>query len=314
MSRFERFFPWIFLLIPVTWAGSFIAGKFVLAELTPITSVALRFLLSGLFMLPWLLLTKFRLHPRFRDPGYMRHLLVVVLTAGIGYHVLFFRGLASTSPTNAALIIALNPFFTALAEVFLFQHRRPIRFYIGFVLAFGGAAWVNLSRGGTLRFNHSFKGELYLLAAALLWSVYTLYARKTKRPHWDSLWLNAYNYLLTGIILLPFVPGFPGLQNWQYISGVSWAGIIYMAIFPTAIGYTLFYIGVQKKGPGWAVTYIYLVPSFAALLELFFFKTAVTIPLLLGTAIVLSGLLLGNMSDKMIRIILRSDSKTTQAD
>jgi len=311
---FERFFSLIFLLIPVTWAGSFIAGKFVLAELSPLTSVVVRFLLSGLIMLPWLFLTKYRLHPRLTEPGYLRHLLVVVLTAGIGYHVLFFRGLALTNPTNAALIIALNPFFTAIAEIFLFKNKRPVRFYLGFALAFGGAAWVNLIRGDGLNFNHSLHGELYLLSAALLWSVYTLYARKTKQPHWDSLWLNAYNYLLTGIILLPFMQGFPGVNGILNISGTSWAGLIYMAVFPTAIGYTLFYIGVQKKGPGWAVTYIYLVPSFAALLEMVFFKTVLSWSLIIGTAIVLSGLLLGNLPDKILRILVRTETITAKSD
>jgi len=291
----NKFFTLIFLLIPLTWAGSFIAGKYVVAEINPVESTVLRFFLSALVMIPGFLIFHRKAHLNFRDKKLIWHLLVVVLTAGIGYHIFFFWALEYTSPTNTALIIALNPFFTAFGEIIFFKKARPLRFYLGFLLAFSGAVWVNISRGSMIDVSALGLGELFCLIAALLWSFYSIFARKTKKDEWDSLWINAYNYLFTAVLLLPFVSlGFYS-SLFGSISISAWNGIIYMAVFPTAIGYTLYYVGVQRKGPAWASTFIYLVPSFTAVLDHLYFDALLTLPFIGGTNLVVSGLAIGNI-------------------
>ncbi|MEJ2636008.1 MAG: DMT family transporter [Calditrichia bacterium] len=302
MNFVRKYFAVIFLSIPFTWAGSFIAGKYVIHDIDPIASVFLRFFLSSLVMFPALLYFHRKSHPDFRNRRFLFHLFLVVLTAGIGYHIFFFWALEYTSPTNTALIIALNPFFTAFGEIIFFKKVRPRNFYLGFLLAFGGAVWVNISRGGHIDFSAVGKGELLCLAASLLWSVYTITAKLTKEEEWDSLWINAYNYLFTALLILPFtwkifLPSFLSI-----ISGRAWLGLWYMAIFPTAIGYTLFYIGVQKKGPAWAATFIYLVPSITAGLDHFFFRARLSFPMITGTLLVVIGLMVGNMKWKALAV------------
>jgi drug/metabolite transporter (DMT)-like permease len=287
----DRYLVVIFLIIPSTWAGSFIAGKYVIVELDPLQSVFWRFLFSFLCMIPFLLLSRRDRHPNFKEVRFLIHLLIVVLTAGIGYHLFFFKALLYTTPSNTAIIIALNPFFTAIAEIFVFKKRRSGRFYIGFTLAFTGALWINLSRNGDLVLSALGKGELYCLIAALSWSVYTILAKLTRDERWDSLWLNAYNYFFTAVFMLPFL----SVLSWPSLSLSAWNGLMYMAVFPTAIGYTLFYIGVQKRGPAWATTFIYLVPSITVILDYFFFNAQFTIPIILGTIAVVLGLIIGNI-------------------
>lgn len=305
MRSSNKFFALIFLIIPITWAGSFIAGKYVIAEMNPVESVFSRFILSALLMIPGFILVHRRRNFSFRDSKLIRHLLIVVFTAGIGYHIFFFWALEYTSPTNTALIIALNPFFTAFGEIIFFRKARPVRFYLGFMLAFAGALWVNISRGGMIDFSALGRGELFCLIAAILWSVYSIAARMTKQEEWDSLWINAYNYLFTAVLLLPFISlGFFS-SIFQTLSAPAWQGLIYMAIFPTAIGYTFYYVGVQKKGPAWASTYIYLVPSFTAFLDHLYFNALLTLPFIGGTILVVSGLLVGNIGRNQLNWLRR---------
>ena len=285
----------------MTWAGSFIAGKYVVADINPIESVILRFFLSALVMIPGFLLFHRKAHPNFRDSKLIKHLAIVVITSGIGYHIFFFWALEYTTPTNTALIIALNPFFTAFGEIIFLKKARPFRFYIGFILAFAGAVWVNISRGGVLDFSSLGRGELFCLIAAILWSVYSIAARLTKKEEWDSLWINAYNYLFTAIFLLPFVGLGFYTSLFTSISVSAWNALIYMAIFPTAIGYTLYYVGVQKKGPAWAATFIYLVPSFTAFLDYLYFDALLTLPFIGGTILVVTGLAVGNIDRSRVK-------------
>lgn len=299
----NKYFTPIFLAIPITWAGSFIAAKYVVQSIEPIESVFFRFFFSTLVMLPILLIFKRGNHPSFLQPNFLKHLLIVVLTAGIGYHIFFFAALKYTSPTNTALIIALNPFFTAIAEKFLKNEKRSNRFYVGFFMSFAGALWVILSRG-SFGFEMPGKGELFCLIASLLWSAYTILSKTTKEKEWDSYWIGAYNYLFTALLIIPFSMNILSFEYWQNISMVAWNGIWYMAIFPTAIGYTLYYVGIQKRGPAWAAAFIYLVPSMTANLDLIFFGADFTVPMVVGTTIVVAGLFVGNLSQKQLMKIV----------
>jgi drug/metabolite transporter (DMT)-like permease len=76
-------------------------------------------------------------------------------------------------------------------------------------------------------------------------------------------------------------------------------------IFPTTIGYTMFYIGVIRKGPAWASTFIYLVPSITANLDYLFFKVTLTTSMVAGTTMVVFGLLIGNLGKKQLEWMLK---------
>lgn len=255
-------------------------------------------------MIPFLIIFRRQRHPDFRNKSFVCHLLIVVLLSGIGYHLLFFESLKFTTPTRAALIIALNPFFTAIGERFINKTRRSIKFYTGFMISFGGAVWVIVSRGSGVNWNLlSGTGELMCLGASLCWSAYTIYSKKTKQPEWDSLWIGAYNYLLTALLILPWIITALQPKIWLNYLPDTWLGLWYMAVFPTAIGYTMFYIGVQKRGPAWASVFIYLVPSFTANLDYLFFDRAFTIPMVAGTTLVVTGLFIANISINQIKTL-----------
>ena len=279
----------MFLVIPLTWAGSFIAGKYVVITVSPIDGVFWRFALSTIIIMPFLFIFHRKAHPNFKNIKYIYHMILIVLTGGIGYHIFFFWALKYTTPTNTSLIIALNPFFTAFGEILILKIFRPKRFYIGFILAFLGAIWVNLSRGTGISLPGI--GELFCLIAAIFWSIYTLAAKATKQKEWDSLWINAYNYLFTALLIIPFTSSMILPSGWENISSAGWLGLWYMAIFPTAFGYTIFYIGIQKKGAAWATTFIYLVPSFTASLDH---------PMIIGTSLVVMGLIIGNVNSQQL--------------
>jgi len=277
VNRLDRHLPLILLCVPVTWAGSFIAGKVVVAEIDPVSSVFWRLFLSAVVVLPALVLWHRGAHPKFTDPGFLRHLAIVVGLSGVFYHVLFFWGLERASPTNAAVIIALNPFFTTIGEALILKSPRAPRFYLGFAIAFVGAACVILGRGNGV--THPGIGELILLVASVSWSVFTLAAKATNDGQWDSLWVTGYGFMLTAIV-----------------------GCWYMAIFPTAIGYTVYYIGIQRRGPAWTATYIYLVPPLAAALDMAFFGARATIALVAGTLLVVAGLAVGLRQNPKLKI------------
>jgi drug/metabolite transporter (DMT)-like permease len=91
------------------------------------------------------------------------------------------------------------------------------------------------------------------------------------------------------------------MGNWSAISELSregWAASWYMAIFPTALAYSVYYAGVQRRGPSWASAYNYLVPPLTAGLDHLFFGAPINAGLVGGTVLVVIGLTLGNWPEK----------------
>ena len=103
MKDLDRFFPLIFLAVPLTSSGAFIAGKYAIRDFDPAGIVVIRFIISALVMLPWLLILRRDTHPPFRDRRFLVHLLIIVLTAGIGFHLFFFWAFQYTSIHNVTL-------------------------------------------------------------------------------------------------------------------------------------------------------------------------------------------------------------------
>jgi drug/metabolite transporter (DMT)-like permease len=100
---------------------------------------------------------------------------------------------------------------------------------------------------------------------------------------------------VVGAIALAVPAYFEGLfQNIGNIALLDWVSILYLSIFGTVIGFVWYYEGVQRIGPTKAGLFINLVPIFAILLSFLILKEAITISLLIGAVLVISGVYITN--------------------
>jgi len=75
---------------------------------------------------------------------------------------------------------------------------------------------------------------------------------------------------------------------------LDWSCICYMGIFATVIGFVWYYQGVQRLGPTKTGLFINFVPVFAILCAFIILREPITISLVVGTALVISGVYLTN--------------------
>lgn len=73
-----------------------------------------------------------------------------------------------------------------------------------------------------------------------------------------------------------------------------WASIVYLGMFGTAIGFTWFYEGVNRIGAAKAGVFINFVPITAILSGWLFLGEPLSASLLLGAALVLTGVYTAN--------------------
>ncbi len=270
------------------WGGTWIAGRIVAQELTaPLAAPAIRFLLAGLVLGGFALLTEGRI-PRPQTGSEWGIVSGLAMTGIFLYALCFFYGLKHISAGRGALVVALTPVVVALAAWFLGQERMTPLKLAGIAIALAGCLTV-IGNGNPLALLHGSVGigEWLIIGCVLCWTAYTFIGRratKTLSPLAATLWASLLGALLLGITAL--VQGGTDLAEW---SPAVWASVIFLAIGGTALGFTWFADGVKRLGAARASVFVNLVPVFAVLQAAVLLDERLELPVLGGGLLVIAG-------------------------
>src|ERR1700680_4579402 len=157
-------------LAAILWGANFNLAKPVLAELHPLVAGADRYLIAAAIMLAITCINGER--PLLR---HFKAYLILGLIGVFGFNLFFFLGMASTSPVNGALIMALNPLLTSLISRALLGDRPTRRQWLAFPAGLIGVAIVVLGAGAHVQVAH---GDALMFLANLTWAFYNVYLRK----------------------------------------------------------------------------------------------------------------------------------------
>jgi drug/metabolite transporter (DMT)-like permease len=246
------------LLVVLIWGINFSVTKAAFRSFPPLAFTAVRFVLaSGLLLLLTRRLEGSEPLPR----GALQRLVVLGVIGNTLYQLGFISGLARTTASNSALILASMPSLVALFAAGLgFEPVRP-RVLGGVLVATAGVVLVVAARGtgfggGTLA------GDLLTLGAVLCWAGYTL----------------ALRFLPSGVsplrvTLVTTVAGAPGLvlaglpeiarMDWGAVGPVGWGALAYSTLLSLVVAYVIWNRSVQVVGPSRTVVYMCLVPLIA---------------------------------------------------
>jgi drug/metabolite transporter (DMT)-like permease len=256
----------VYLLVTTSaffWGVNFVLAGPVLADLPPLWAAASRFLLGAALMLAIAWRQGDDLWVLARRHG-AAHLLLGLLGI-VGFNVLFFHAMQSTSADNGALIMATNPLLTTLLAAVLLGERATARHLAALPVALAGVAVV-ISHGEPGRLAHLqvAQGDWLMLCANLTWALFNVATRrfmpKGSPAGNTALMMSAGALVLTVIALAGDAPfALPGLH-----AGVALA---IMAVGGTVLAYLFWGLGIQHLGAGRAALFLNLVPVFAMLVS-----------------------------------------------
>ena len=280
------------LFTTLFWGGAFVAGKAVSQNVGPFSIAFQRFAIASvlLILLTWKIEGKLPVLKKFQ----IIPVILLGMTGIFTYNVMFFKGLKIIEASRASLIIATCPvFITIFSAIFLKEKINLIK-ALGIIISICGAIVV-ISKGNI---NGIFetglgRGELYIFCCVLTWVAYSLIGKAVMR-HLSPLASVSYSAIVGAVAL--FVPAcFEGLvQDIRNQSILDWSCISYLGIFATVIGFVWYYQGVQRLGPTKTGLFINFVPVFAILCAFIILREPITISLVIGTALVISGVYLTN--------------------
>lgn len=275
------------VLAPLFWAMNFVVADRAIAEFTPLELTFLRWL--GAF--PILLVIAFWVERRHRDQWRLAarewwiHLIQALLGM-VGFTLLLYAALETTSPVNASVISAINPAVIALAAVVVLGERIRRGGVLGIVISFAGVVVVVLL-GGSAGIDELrvVPGDLLMLGVITVWTAYVIISRRITTP---PITATTVQVGLSVVVMAP-VMAVVGIEAQPSAEG--WWGLALIIIFPSALAYLLWNVAVTQLGPSRTGVFLNLLPVFTAIIAVTL-GDAITVWQVIGGLIVLAGVYL----------------------
>ncbi len=271
------------------WSGNFVVGRAVRDHIDPVTLNTLRWSLCLVLLLP---LAARRLAARRallrRD---WRLLLALGATGMAGFQTCVYLAVAETTAVNALLMLSVAPAAIMAGAALTGDSRPGALQWLGCLVSFAGAVAL-VTHGDVaallaLRLN---AGDVWMLAAVVLWAAYSLLLRR--RPADLDQTTALAGSILGGLaILAPLLASQIVPVRLSLSPGVIGA-LAYVAVFASFAAFLLWSYGVGALGAARAGQFLYLMPVFGTALAVGLLGERVGAPQLLGAALVFLGILL----------------------
>jgi drug/metabolite transporter (DMT)-like permease len=211
----------------------------------------------------------------------------------IGAYGILFQGVYSLALNEAerrvdagtaAMLIATGPLLIAVLAGLFLREGFPRRLFAGCTLAFLGSSVIGFatSQAGP----RAGLGILFLLIAVLAYAS-AVVVQKSALARASALQVTWLGCAAATLALLPFAPslvrdladGGPAAAGW----------ILYLGVFPTAIGFAAWTFALRQTSAGRMGTMIYLIPPLVLLLGWALLHEAPPWPALAGGVLCLAG-------------------------
>ncbi len=278
-------------LVAFFWGGTFVAGRSLAGVVEPEAAAFFRFAIASLLLLAITL-------KREQLPSLSFRQLLVVFALGatgiLAYNLFFFNGLTLIGAGRASLIIALNPVFITLASALIHREPLPKRRIVGILLSVSGAIIV-ITQGQPLTIFASGigRGELLIFGCVLSWTLYSVIG-KTAMRGLSPLVAVCYSSIAGALLL--FVAAMPHVNFSAALDypPAAYLSLVYLGMFGTVVGFLWYFQGIQAIGPSRAAVFISFVPVNGVLLATLILGEPLTLSLLTGGTLVVSGSYLAN--------------------
>jgi len=280
----------LLMLVPgLVWAGNAIVARAVVASVPPVGLAFWRWALAALVVAPFAMP-----HVRREMKAMLRHWPILVLLAALGisfFNAALYTAAHTTTALNITMLQVSVPVLVVLATYLVFRDTVSGAQAVGIALSLVGSLtlvahgdWHVLAE---LRFN---AGDIWMLIACAVYALYTALLRL--RPDVHPLSFLFASFVLGAGLLLPFY----AVETWHGqampFSIEALLAILYVAVFPSAIGYFAYNRCVEVLGANTGGLSIYLTPVFGTVLAILLLGERPQIYHAVGIALIGAGIVL----------------------
>jgi len=218
----------------VAFGLSFVATKYALRGFEPLLLALLRFSLAGgILWVVW----RLRRGPERVSRGELGRLAALGFISLTVYFSFENLGIARTSASEAAILIATIPLFVVILNTFTLRERNTARQWAGIALSFAGIVALVLL-GGSGAGGGGLAGNLLVLAASLSAGVYSILARRllVSRP---ALFVTTFQNLFGALFMLPLALAEAALVGVRQPTPGAAGGVLFLTVVCSITAYLL---------------------------------------------------------------------------
>lgn len=271
------------------WGGMYVASKYVLDFIPPLTLLVIRLLIAGVILGTIALVRgEWRSAPRHR--ALLFSLGFVGFTLSLGFQ---FWGTKLSTAHNGGLITSASPAFIVLFAIWLLRERLTWHQGAALLLASVGVLAVIGPESGSGSDGSSslWIGNLCLVGAAVTWALYTVMGKMASR-HYSALTVTLYA-TVSGILFTAPIAYLTELRTWSLpgeIPALVWWGVAYVGVISTAVAFYLWNKGFSMMDASPASLFFFAQPLVAAVLGALLLGETLHWYFFLGAALILAGL------------------------
>lgn len=284
LTRLAARGPLLIVALAMLWGSNFAWIKIALGAFSPVQLTFGRMLLGALILCAVIAITHDRLPQGWQT---WAHLAIAALVSNAAPYLLFALGETRVDSSIAGVLNATTPLWTLalVAATHYGESIRPAQ-VTGFVLGLAGCV-VLYAPWNTHTIDPL--GTFYCLLAAISYAISYVYMARYLTPKKITPTALAGAQLLaaTGWTLLALATH-PGPT--PHLTPGPWIALAILGILGTGLAYIINYALIRNEGPTRASVVTYLVPIVALALGVAALTERITPNLLIGTALILTGI------------------------
>jgi O-acetylserine/cysteine efflux transporter len=283
----RRYVVLAFAVLVLFWGSAFSVVKVGLEHSPPMIFAGLRTLIGGLVIL--LVAFVWGGSPHLR-----RDWPVFLLLAA--FNVVFFFGFQTLAilhlPSGTAAVLEyLQPVLVGLLAWTILGESLSLAKIIGLVLGFSGIVAVS---SGSIFGNISPVGVAFGVGSAFSWALGTVFFKRYE-ARISTMWAVALPFVMGGMVLTLF--GF-AIESWSEVSPTATliTSLSYVSLVEIALAW-LIWFGLIRAGEAIRVAvYVFFVPLVSIVIGAIFLDERLTLSLLIGTFLIVTGIYTVNRS------------------
>ncbi|HEX9674818.1 MAG TPA: DMT family transporter [Anaerolineales bacterium] len=294
--------PWLaFGALSLIWGSSFLWIKIAVQEVGPMTLVAFRLLFGLLALLIAARVTRQRLRVSRRDLPF--YAIVAVLNTALPFTLISWGETRIDSGIAAILNGSMPLFVLVLAHFWLQDERITWMRLAGLLAGFGGVGLiVGLGAAGVFEGNRL--GQLAVLGGAMSYALASTFSRRYLRNR-QPLAQATMTVLVADILLWASAAAFERPLRLPQLP-ISWVAMLWLGLLGTGIAYLLYFYLINTWGSTRSSLVTYAMPVIGVALGVSFLAEPLDARMMLGTLLVVAGVVLVNRKSVVRRQIPRA--------
>ncbi|WP_026486002.1 DMT family transporter [Caldanaerobius polysaccharolyticus] len=292
----------IYLAITVMLFSSYeVVGRVLSGLVNPYQLNFIRFLIGGLILLPMAInhIKDKKIKLTVKDVLYVSLIGVVNVVLSMSFLQI---GINTTKASLAAVIFSSNPLFVMISAYFILKENLNFEKILGLIIGIIGIIIVfyrDLNLGKSYTY-----GIAMLILSAITYGIYTSMGKKFSQKT-DSMIMNSLSFIIGSLLLLPvlLIKHYPIF----YMPHKALLPMAYLTFFVTGIAYYTYFVGLTYMNAGAGSMVFFVKPILASLLAWLFLSEKISIQLVIGTLVILVGIVIVQRADKKRYEIITDD-------